>query len=119
MILEDVYINQKVILGFLTNIGFNEKNIDTVSNGKLGLELMNRKMYDIVLVDIKMPIMGGDEFIRRAKSNNYRYNPFYIAVTAYYTQDEKEKYINMGFNEYITKPININTLSECLKANVI
>ena len=117
LVLEDVYINQKVIVGFLTNLGFNIKNIDIVDNGKVGIEKMLGKVYDVALVDIKMPIMGGDEFIQRALEC-ITYKPYYIAVTAYFMQDEKEKYINMGFNEYLTKPVNINALAESLKANL-
>lgn len=117
LILEDVFINQKVLSGFLMKLGFISRNIDVVGDGKSGIEMMEKKVYDIILVDIKMPIMGGEEFIKKAKVK-FAYSPYYIAVTAYYLRDEKERYIQMGFNDYITKPVNINILSECIMKNL-
>lgn len=114
MILEDVYINQKVLLGFLVKLGFSEKNIDVFVNGKLGLDAINNKTYDFVISDIKMPVMNGEEFIQRCK-RICKYTPLYIAVTAYYSHDERNKYIAIGFDDYLTKPINISTLAKCLK----
>jgi signal transduction histidine kinase/DNA-binding response OmpR family regulator len=120
LIAEDVYINQCVIVNFLKKLGY--INIDVVNNGIECIKKLQEKEYDVVLLDIRMPGMNGDEVIKEITSfyNNeiitqkYKFKnsnkPFLIAVTAYCLKDDKEKYLMMGFDEYISKPIDINTL---------
>lgn len=92
--------------------------------------MMSKKKYDIILLDIKMPILDGElvckyildyyklkysqrerkEFL--LKGNN---QPYIVAVTAYSLKEDRKKYLNMGFNDYVPKPINIKQLELCMK----
>lgn len=122
LIAEDVIINQRVITIFLQKLGF--INIDIVDDGKKCLEAMSKKKYDIILLDIRMPIMNGelvfkyilDYYNNNNKSNNTHYKfmnnkkPYIIAVTAYSQKEDREKYLSMGFDQYISKPIIIEQL---------
>ena len=104
------------------------KNIDIVDDGLKCLEKLCVKKYDVIFLDIRMPIMDGvsvikyiiDYYINYAYSKSVKYKllnnnkPYIIAVTAYCLKEDRDKYIDMGFNDYIPKPININDLIKCM-----
>lgn len=124
LLVEDVLINQKVVISFLNKMGF--KNIDVVDDGIKCLEKLCIKKYDIILLDIRMPTMDGisvikyiiEYYMSPSKSFKYKllnnHKPYIIAVTAYCLKEDKDKYLEMGFNDYIPKPININDLVKCI-----
>ena len=135
LIVEDVYINQKVVINFLKKIGYSHCKIDTVDDGEQCLNKLTTTDYDIIFLDIKLPILDGEQVLKyineyyanthiRCNSFNYinknnyllknKYKPYIIAVTAFCLRDDKKKYINMGFDDYIPKPININSLKLCM-----
>jgi CheY-like chemotaxis protein len=127
LLAEDVYINQKVILGFLSKLGYT--NVSVAENGKQVLDIMKTKTFDIILLDIKMPILDGVgvlKILRQHYSNNLtstkKFNfdnkkiPYIVAITAYCLKEDKEKYINMGFDDYLPKPIQIHELENCLNS---
>jgi len=128
LIVEDVIINQKVVIKFLNKLNFN--CIDVVDDGKKCLEMMSKKKYDIVLLDIKMPILDGElvckyildyyklKYIEREKKEfvlKGNKQPYLVAVTAYSLKEDRDKYLNIGFNDYVPKPINIKQLDTCMK----
>jgi PAS domain S-box-containing protein len=119
LIAEDVYINQKVIVSFLNKLGFS--NVEIVDNGKKCLDLALENSYDIIILDIKMPIMTGDmvllEIIKEYKIKE-KTVPYIIAVTAYCLREDKEKYLKIGFNDYISKPISMNDLKKSLNTYI-
>lgn len=123
LLVEDILINQKVVLSFLNKMGF--KNIDVVDDGVKCLEKMSINKYDLIFLDIRMPNMDGTSVIKyiieyyttrkqfKYKLTNHR-KPYIIAVTAYCLKEDKDKYLEMGFDDYIPKPININDLNKCV-----
>lgn len=125
LLVEDVVINQRVVTRFLNKLGFN--NIDIASDGKMCLDMLSQKRYDIILLDIRMPNMNGevvckyilDYFNNQLTDNSYKFKnitkPYIIAVTAYSQKEDREKYLNMGFNDYVSKPINIIHLEKSMK----
>jgi signal transduction histidine kinase/DNA-binding response OmpR family regulator len=116
LIAEDVYINQRVILSFLNKMGFN--TIQIVDNGQECIDLVKTNDFDIILLDIRMPIMNGEETLHiikeMYKDEKYKKIPYIIAVTAYCLAEDKEKYINMGFDDYLAKPVSYNELNKCI-----
>jgi len=119
LIVEDVIINQRVVTIFLQKLGF--VNIDIVDDGKKCLEAMSKKKYDVILLDIRMPIMNGElvfkyifDYYTHDINNAYSFKntkkPYIIAVTAYSQKEDREKYLSMGFDQYISKPIIITEL---------
>lgn len=125
LLVEDIVINQRVVTRFLNKLGFN--NIDIVSDGKTCLEMMANKHYDILLLDIRMPNMNGEtvcKYILDYYNNDLHqipfklkntHKPYLIAVTAYSQKEDRDKYIHMGFNDYVSKPINITHLEKSMK----
>ena len=123
LIAEDVYINQCVIVNFLKKLGY--YNFDVVSNGIECLKRLEENEYDVILLDIRMPGLNGDDVAKEIINHyNIGYSkytfknvnkPFLVAITAYCLKDDKEKYLSMGFDEYISKPIDINQLKISLE----
>lgn len=111
LIAEDVYTNQQVLKGILQKI--NVKNIYITNNGQECLNFLNNNsLINICFIDIKMPIKSGIDVIKEIrKSGN---NIFCIALTAYSLDEDKKSFINMGFNDYLSKPINLNSLINIL-----
>jgi signal transduction histidine kinase/DNA-binding response OmpR family regulator len=120
LIAEDVYINQKVIIRFLNKLGYT--HIHTVENGEQCIEALKNNSFDILLLDIRMPVMNGEIVFQKMQDlyqNNRKRKPYVIAVTAYVLREDKEKYLNMGFDDYIPKPISINILSKSMDKYMI
>ena len=111
LIAEDNMINQTVIESMLesTNVSF-----DIVENGQLALDTVNSKKgsYDVVLMDIQMPVMDGVQACKEIKAQFP--NLPVIALTADVMADEVRKYLQLGFDEHIGKPIDMNHLYSVL-----
>jgi len=113
LIAEDNLVNQKVIIKMLNSLGYNR--IHAVDNG---LEAVNAALlshFDVILMDIMMPTMGGiqaTQIIREKLPLSSQ--PIIVALTANAFVEEKEKFIAAGMNEVITKPINRSELANFL-----
>jgi len=84
--------------------------VDWVKNGQEAVDkISGDNHYDLILMDIKMPIMDGVEAMQKIKKLNKKVPPI-IAQTAFAISEEKEKYLSLGFDDYISKPINIDEL---------
>lgn len=105
LLAEDDLVNRKVALKMLEEKGY---NVEAACNGMEALELFNRKEFDAVLMDIQMPEMDGIEASRRMREMEgaKRHTPI-IALTAYALQGDREKYIGMGMDGYVTKPFQM------------
>jgi CheY-like chemotaxis protein len=116
LLAEDVYINQRVIMSFLNKIGFTD--IQVVENGQQCVDYATKYDYDIILLDIRMPLMNGEDVYANLKkyfeTQSKRF-PYIVAVTAYSLREDKEKYLSMGFDDYIPKPVSFSELSRCMK----
>jgi CheY-like chemotaxis protein len=112
LVAEDNIINQKLILRILQNMGI---QADLAENGLEVLEAVEKKNYNLILMDIQMPKMDG---IQAAKNIIKKYDvekrPRIVAVTACAAQGDKEKFLNIGMDGYIGKPINIVQFKDCI-----
>ncbi|UBM62940.1 PAS domain S-box protein [Candidatus Sulfidibacterium hydrothermale] len=79
------------------------KNIDHATNGREAIEMAEKNQYDLVFMDIKMPILSGDEATRKIKKQHPGLPV--VATTAYATQEEKERALEAGCDAYLSKPI--------------
>ncbi|MBU1274624.1 MAG: response regulator [Proteobacteria bacterium] len=81
---------------------------DWATSGEAGLELIKRETYDWVVVDLKMPGLGGFETIRAIKREQPRAN--IILLTGHSGPDNLEQALDMGADQYLVKPVEIETL---------
>ena len=114
LLVEDNLINQKITLLTLKSL---VNSIDTASNGKEALDKISTFNYDLILMDIQMPVMSGliaAERIRAIEANTDSHIPI-IAITANAMLGDKEKCISAGIDDYISKPFQPSVLIEKIK----
>lgn len=114
LLVEDNLINQKITLLTLKPL---VNSIDTASNGKEALDKISTFNYDIVLMDIQMPVMSGliaAERIRALEANTDSHIPI-IAITANAMLGDKEKCISAGIDDYISKPFQPSAVIEKIR----
>ncbi|MEX1241810.1 MAG: response regulator, partial [Cyclobacteriaceae bacterium] len=102
LVVEDIALNQLLMRTILNDFGF---ECEITSNGKLAVELLGKKPFDIILMDLQMPQMNGfeaTEYIR----NKLKLDIPIIALTADVTTVDLEKCKSVGMNDYIAKPID-------------
>jgi PAS domain S-box-containing protein len=108
LLAEDNFINQKVALRILSEVGY---NADAVVNGAAAVKAVEEGKYDVILMDIQMPEMDGmtaTKVIRSLKTE--KKNIPIIAITAHALMGDKEKCIEAGMNDYLSKPIKSEIL---------
>ena len=113
LLAEDNLINQKVATRILARLGY---RVDIASNGIEALQALARQHYDVVLMDIQMPEMDGVEATRRiyqkyAESER----PRVIAMTAHALEGDRERYLGVGMDDYVSKPVRVDELVRALK----
>lgn len=104
LLVEDNLINQKVMVGMLRQLGF--KNIELAGNGAEAVAIVRAKpaAFDLVLMDISMPIVDGHEASKRIRDSGILV-PI-IAMTAYALKGDKEKCLEHGMDDYVSKPVD-------------
>lgn len=107
LIAEDDHINQHLAVKMLNKLGYNP---DIVCNGKEALEIVSEKNYDVILMDGLMPEMDGFEATRMIRLC-LETQPVIIALTASTMYGDKEKCLQAGMDDYISKPIDIYELA--------
>jgi CheY-like chemotaxis protein len=111
LLAEDNLINQKLATRVLNKLGY---TIDVAENGKIVIEMLGKKNYDIILMDVQMPEMDGLEASRLIRQSQVN-QPVIIAMTANAMPEDREACFQAGMNDYISKPISLEILIEKLK----
>ncbi len=106
LLVEDGEINQKLILALLAQAGVS--TIDTADNGEIGVQLASSNDYDLILLDMQMPVMDG--YTAAATLRGQGNETPIIAMTAHAMKGDKEKCLNAGCSDYLSKPIVANDL---------
>ncbi|MEW6439881.1 MAG: PAS domain S-box protein [bacterium] len=114
LLAEDNVSNQQVAAGILKKLGF---GVDAVADGAEAVQALERLPYDLVLMDVRMPDTDGLEATRRIRSAQSavlnRDIPI-IALTAHAMQSDRERCLQAGMNDYISKPVRPQTLVEII-----
>lgn len=103
LIAEDVEDNREFFKSILSS---NNIKVICVENGLLALQELQKSSYDIIFLDIRMPVMDGIQTIKEIRNKKIFDNLPVLALTAQAIVGDKERYIPYGFDGYITKPIN-------------
>lgn len=113
LLVEDNIINQKVATITLQNMGFDP---DIADNGKVGYEMFLKNDYDIIFMDIQMPVMDGVESSKKIreyeKENNVEKPVKIVALTANALREEVNSYLDAGMDGVLTKPFKSKDISD-------
>jgi signal transduction histidine kinase/ActR/RegA family two-component response regulator/HPt (histidine-containing phosphotransfer) domain-containing protein len=113
LLVEDNPVNQTVAQFMLRQLGYGFK---IANNGAEALEVLRQTPYELILMDIEMPIMDGisaAQAIRAEWQNTHR--PYIIALTAYAMTGDRDRCLQAGMQDYITKPLRIQELQRALQ----
>ena len=118
LLVEDMVVNQLVVSTQLKDAG---AKVEVAGNGEIGLKKINSDadnglLFDIVLMDMQMPVMDGYEATRALREQGYK-RPI-IAITAHALSGDREKTIEAGCDDYITKPVDRKVLIQTVKKHL-
>lgn len=114
LVVEDNLLNQQLTVNILVKEGY---RVDMAENGKIGLDLYKQNHYDIILMDIQMPVMDGIQatrLIREYEAKNRHRKSTIVAVTAHTKEGEKQKLLEAGMDDYLSKPFKSGDLKEMI-----
>ncbi len=112
LLAEDNPVNQKVALSMLKRLDY---KADVANNGLGVLSSLERKAYDVILMDIQMPDMDGLDATRSIREQRMKKHPYIIAMTAYALDGDREEFLKAGMDDYLSKPIRIEELKLALE----
>lgn len=109
LLVEDNIENQKLIAKSIRRTGL---SVDIAENGKIGVDMALSSNYDLVLMDMQMPVMGGLEATRQLRASGFT-API-VSLTANAMQEDKNSCFEAGANDYLAKPLDFNRFYEIL-----
>ena len=113
LLVEDNIVNQRVALLMLRRLGY---RADIAANGREAVGAVMRQRYDLVLMDVQMPEMDGLEASRKINARwRAQDRPRIIAMTANAMQGDRDRCLDDGMDDYLTKPIRVERLVEALR----
>eukprot|EP01121_Diplochlamys_sp_Union-15-3_P007234 TRINITY_DN1823_c0_g1_i6.p1 TRINITY_DN1823_c0_g1~~TRINITY_DN1823_c0_g1_i6.p1 ORF type:complete len:207 (-),score=22.35 TRINITY_DN1823_c0_g1_i6:61-681(-) len=114
LLAEDNFVNQTVAVALLKREGY--QNVDIVANGQQAIDALDKKHYDIVLMDLHMPVMDGltsTKLIREKHPGN-KHSPYIIGLSANVQNTVKDKCLSEGMNDFLGKPITSSQLNSAI-----
>jgi len=111
LVVEDNSVNLQVIITVLRALGYQP---DVAENGRIGLEKLAARRYDLILLDIQMPDVDGLTVARRVRAEMNTPPPTIVAITAGVTPEDRQKCFDAGMDDFVMKPFKISTLKEII-----
>ena len=111
LVVEDNLMNQRLVQQVLNRLGY---QVHMADNGRMGLQMLEEATYDVILMDLQMPIMDGYETTRFIRSKLKLTLPI-IAMTAHALPSEKENCLKAGMNDFLSKPFQLEELQQILR----
>jgi len=114
LIVEDNELNQQLAITLLNNWGH---TVEVANNGVEALELHQNGKYDLILMDMQMPVMGGTTAtikIREREENGHDHVTI-IAMTASVLEGDREECLSIGMDDYLSKPFKVENLQSIIK----
>ncbi len=118
LLAEDDIVNQRVALRMLARLGC---PAELATNGAEALAALERETFDVILMDMHMPEMDGEEATRLIRANTARgaHRPWIVALTANAMEGDRERCLRCGMDDYISKPVRLGVLAAALNRAVI
>ncbi|WPC39354.1 response regulator [Clostridium sp. JS66] len=116
LLVEDDKLNQQVIGRMLKERGY---IVDIAGNGLEAIKMYENKKYDIILMDIQMPVMNGIEATKIIREKEIENHIPIIAITAYALKGDKERFLSKGMDDYIPKPVKMDKLFNVIESHAV
>jgi CheY-like chemotaxis protein len=113
LVVEDHPVNQKIAIGLLAKLGV---TADLAENGAMAVERVRSGGYHVVLMDMQMPVMDGIDATRAIRRLVLSVQPWIIAQTANAFDTDRERCLEAGMDDFLSKPFRIDRLREKLEA---
>ena len=113
LVVDDNAINRKVASEMLKKLGV---SVAIAQNAQEAFEQVQKQNFDMILMDVQMPEINGIEAMQAIRRMNLPKMPRIVALTAYAMQEDREKILSQGFDDYLAKPIKIDVLYQKLNA---
>ncbi|MDD3354976.1 response regulator [Zoogloea sp.] len=111
LIVDDNAINRRLAIAFVTRLGMDSAE---AADGPTGLAMLEVEPFDVVLLDISMPVMSGEEVLARLRADSRFSGLRVIAYTAHALPEEKQSLVEAGFDDLLIKPINLKAVEAVL-----
>lgn len=114
LVVEDEDVSRLSTAGILRNQGH---EVEEAQDGRVAMDLLASRRFDLVFMDIQMPVIDGLEVVRRLRSGKVEgenRNTPVVALTAYATVMEKERFLEAGLNEVVAKPVTASDLAQAV-----
>ncbi len=111
LIVEDNEVNREVARMMLAKLGY---PAETAEDGTKALELIEQQDFDLIFMDLQMPGLDGLETTRRIRTGDYATQPTIIALTANATVEDRQNCFDAGMDDFIAKPVRLESLREVL-----
>lgn len=111
LVVDDNEVNRILVSRFLTKMGWQVANVE---DGDKALDWMTAHAADLVLLDISMPTVSGDEVCRRARAAGLDKGAKLVAYTAHAMPDECEQFLACGFDAILVKPVSRQAVADLL-----
>lgn len=112
LIADDESINQRVLREYLGKLHL---KADFVNNGEKAVELYQKNKYDLLFMDIQMPVMNGVVATEKIRSIKNNHHPYIVAITADALKGGKLKYKEAGMNDFLLKPVSLEGITKIIQ----
>lgn len=114
LVVDDIFANRILLSATLDELGVKH---DMANNGKIALDKIQATSYDIILLDIEMPIMNGYEVVKYIRENTEEptKSMLVVGITAHELHYSSKKYVALGFSDMLAKPFSIERLLGIIK----
>jgi signal transduction histidine kinase/DNA-binding NarL/FixJ family response regulator/HPt (histidine-containing phosphotransfer) domain-containing protein len=116
LIAEDNHVNQRVAVRYLARLGF--KDIEVVENGRLAAERCREVVFDLIFMDCHMPEMDGYEATAAIRAEGLNTETSIVAMTARAMEGDRQRCLDSGMDDYVSKPVRLDALREVIEANL-
>ncbi|MFM2168079.1 MAG: hypothetical protein RIS79_2450 [Verrucomicrobiota bacterium] len=118
LLVEDQPLNQKIAYMLLQRLGY--AKIEVANNGQEAVELVSQMPFDIVFMDLQMPVMGGIDATRAIRGNfQLKNQPAIIAMTGHALVGVKEECREVGMNAFLTKPVSLDDFRRVIPPTLV
>lgn len=113
LVVDDVPDNRALMVRYLERIGLGKNQIDVAENGQQAIERALKRKYQLILMDVQMPVMDGFQALHHLREKKYQGH--IVALTAHAMKGDEEKCLAEGFDGYLRKPLKRDDLERVIK----